>query len=473
MIYSERPPSFLHAFICVFTTILIIFYGLFVLHANIHGIIVIGVFWVILNVLLLSQDMNRLKQSMTSAIQNAASVLLIYMFIGAVIGAFIISGAIPTLIYYGLKFITPQLFLPVGMMLCSVMSLAIGSCWATIGTMGLALFGLAAILHIPLPIAAGMIVSGAYFGDKLSPISDTTILSALVTGTDLYRHIKGMTYSLIPAYFFSLFIFWIIGVFYVPDKIHELSHLNDVFTYLTTHYHIGLIPLLPMMVMFGCSMAHKPAELSMLLGIVLALLVAYFVQHQPLLTSIDALYFGSNVKITDQPIIENILNRGGIERMLSSVALTLLILALGGLLESYHFITVLFSTALKKLKGATSLVAATLLTAVVSNMLISEAYLTIILVNKIFGENYKKNNLDSCLLSKAIEEGSTFSTPLIPWTTSGIFIANTLGISAIEYLPWSIFNWIAPLFFIIFVACRFFGEKMFIAQGGAQDARST
>lgn len=462
MNYPEKSPSFFHAFICLFFTIVIIFSGLFIVHTNMQGMMIVCIFWVLINTYIIDKDLHRLKSCLTASIKKSSSILLIYIFIGTIIGVFIISGAIPTLIYYGLKLITPTLFLPAGLLLCSMMSLALGSCWATIGTMGIALMGVAAILDIPLAITAGMIVSGAYFGDKLSPISDTTILSAHVTGTDLHKHIKGMTYSLIPAYLFTLFLFWVIGMFYLPMQTLQATYLSDVFLYLASHYHIGFIPLIPMGVMFGLSVTGKPAEFSMLIGIFLSVAVAILVQHQSIQTSLDALYVGSVIKHTDLAIIEHILNRGGMERMLSSLSLTLLILALGGLLESYQFITVLFSKLLNQFKSAPALVSITLLMSMISNMLISEAYLSIILMNKIFGKIYKKNKLDSCLLSKAIEEGATFTTPLIPWTTSGIFITSTLGISPIDYLPWSLLNWIAPLFFILFVACRFFGVKMFV-----------
>jgi NhaC family Na+:H+ antiporter len=421
------------------------------------------VFWVMLNIMFVDHDMHRFKQSMISSIQKSSSVLLIYLFIGTIVGVSIISGAIPTLIFYGLKWITPSLFLPLGMLLCSVMSLAIGSCWATIGTMGVALIGIAAVLNIPLPIAAGMIVSGAYFGDKLSPLSDTTILSAHTTGTDLYKHIKGMTYSLIPAYCTTLGLFGVIGVFYMPQSGCSLEKLNEVLSYLSTHYHIGWISVIPMMVMFSLSMMKKPAELVMLVGIFLSLMVAIFVQQETIQSSMNVLYVGSVVKNTHLPLLESMLNRGGMERMLSSLSLTLLILALGGLLESYHFITVVCSTLLKKLHGPLSLVSATLVSAVVINMLVSEAYLSIMLLQKIFGDAYKKNQLDSSLLSKSIEEGATFSTPLIPWTTSGVFVATTLGVSPLEYLPWSLLNWIAPLFLIIFVMSNFCGRQMYRA----------
>lgn len=458
---TSNKPSFTHALLCITTTVSLIFYGLFIAQANMQGIMLLCLFWVIVNVLFIDKDTNRLKKCMTKAIEKSSSVLLIYLFIGAIIGAFVISGAIPTLIFYGLQLITPQLFLPIGMILCSVTSLAIGSCWATVGTMGIALIGVAAILNIPLPIAAGMIVSGAYFGDKLSPISDTTILSALVTGTDINKHIKGMTYSLIPAYLFTLLLFLLIGLNYTHEYSSGFNQLKDVSDYLTQHYHIGIIPLLPMIIMFGLSASGKPAELSMLVGVILALLVAVIIQQVPIHESINSLYLGSNIHLKQQPLLENILNRGGIERMLSSLSLTLLILALGGLLEAYQFITVLFSKVMKFLKSPFSLISATLVISVLSNMLMSEAYLSIILVNRIFGDSYKKIGLDSCVLSKAIEEGTTFSTPLIPWTTSGIFIGTTLGISPIDYLSWSLFNWIAPLFFLISAAFHFFGIKMY------------
>lgn len=463
MEYSAVQPSFRHALFCMVTTIAIVFFGLFVINADMHAVMLMAILWMMVNALYLDNDTNRFKQSLLSAIQKASPVLFIYILIGTVMGAFIISGAIPTLIYYGLKMITPQFFLPMGLLLCSMTSLALGSCWATIGTMGIACMGLACALHIPLSIAAGMVVSGAYFGDKLSPISDTTLLSANVTNTPLYRHIHGMVYSLIPAYICCLFIFMMIGLHYVDTQSVNNQNIQDVMHYLHTHYHLGLVTLFPMLVMFVLITLRKPAEIAMLIGIFLALVIAITVQHLDVKIALNALYHPISHDTTKQQLLDNLLSRGGMAQMLDSLSLTLLILALGGLIEFYQFITVLLTKSVDKIRGPFSLVTATLGASVLSNMLVSEAYLSIILVNKIFSNAYQQHRLHSCLLSKSIEEGTTFSTPLIPWTTSGIFITCTLGISPRDYLTWSILNWLAPLFFMVFVFCRFFGKKIYYA----------
>ncbi|MDP1615171.1 MAG: Na+/H+ antiporter NhaC family protein, partial [Methylococcales bacterium] len=345
------------------------------------------------------------------------------ILIGAVIAAFTLSGAIPTLIYYGLALISPNVFLPIGMLLCSMMSLAIGSTWGTIGTMGVALMGVGSILHIPLPIVAGMVVSGAYFGDKFSPISDTTILSAMTTETNLYKHIKGMTYSMIPAYVLSLAIFAGIGKYYTPVQSVSFTELATIRDLIQEHFYTGFITLLPLLVMFCMSVKKKPAELSMLTSLVVALGIAFFVQKVPIAEGLNALFSGASFKHTGSSVLDAALNRGGIQSMLWSMSLAILVLVLGGLLDSYRFIQVLFERWVTYLKTPLQLVFTTMIASVLFNLLMGEAYLSIILSSRIFKSSYKKMDLDSCLLSKAIEEGSTFSTPLIPWTTSGAFVA--------------------------------------------------
>ncbi len=457
----STKPSLIQSLLCVSGILCFVFSGLMIFKTSLHSIILLSILWVILHALYLNPDQSLLKQGMMSAVQKSSPVFLYFILLGAVIAAFTMSGAIPTLIYYGLNFITPQNFLPMGMLLCSLMSLAIGSCWGTIGTMGIALMGIASILHIPAPMAAGMIVSGAYFGDKFSPISDTTILSALATDTDLYTHIKGMTYSIMPAYLISLAIFWFIGHHYVIDNPAYLQDIASIQQLIHTHIHIGLITVLPILVMLVMSLNKKPAELSMLISIVIALCISVLMQHLKLTDVLNGLFSGPHFLPTGSAIIDTALSRGGIQSMLWSMSLALLILSLGGLLDSYHFISTLFARMIVNLNHPVSLVLATLFIAVTCNLLMGEAYLSIILTSKLFKQAYHKMGLESCVLSKAIEEGSTFSTPLIPWTTSGAFIAATLGVHPIDYLFWSVFNWVAPIVFLILVAANFVGIKMY------------
>ncbi len=415
-----------------------------------------------LHALYLDKNILRLIHNIASAIRHSAPILLFFILIGAVIAAFTVSGAIPTLIYLGLDFISIQAFLPIGMILCSMMSLAIGSCWGTVGTMGVALMGVAVILHVPLPLAAGMVVSGAYFGDKFSPISDTTVLSALATETNLYQHIKGMTYSMIPAYFITLGIFWRIGHYYTFENNHVLNELTAIQQLIHTHFQVNILSLLPIAVMLILSLKKKPATLSMFASIIVALLVAIAVQHMSVFEVCKSLFFGPSMQSTGSPILDAVLSHGGIHSMLWPMTLALLILTMGSLLEHYQLITTLFARIIRTITRPISLVFATMATSVMCNILMGEAYLSIILTSRIYKKSYEKLGLENCVLSKSIEEGATFSTPLIPWTTSGVFIGATLGVSPVDYLCWSLFNWVAPIVFLIFVAVNFFGVKMYI-----------
>lgn len=457
----STKPSFLQSLLCILGIIFLVFFGLFVLKTSLQCMILLSVCWVFMHSYYLEQDATHIVRIMMSTLLNSVYVCLFFILIGAVIGAFTISGAIPTLIDYGLSFISPRSFLPIGVILCSMMSLAIGSCWGTIGTMGVALLGVASIFHIPLPMAAGMIVSGAYFGDKFSPISDTTVLSALTTETNLYKHIKGMTYSIIPAYVASLGIFWLIGRYYLIENDSFLSNIAFIRNTIHQHFHVGITSLTPMMVMLFLSITKKPAKIAMLVSTIVALLIAVFIQKINPYEVFSSVYSGPHIQPTGEPVLDAALSRGGILSMLWPMSLALLILMLGGLLETYQFITVLFTRMMSYLKSPIALVSATLLTSISCNILMGEAYLSIILTSRIFKKAFINMGLDSCVLSKTIEEGSTFSTPLIPWTTSGAFIATTLGVSPMDYLYWSIFNWIAPLAFLLLVSANFIGIKMY------------
>lgn len=454
-------PSFFQASFCVVGILSLMFWGLFVLKTSLHSLILLSISWVILQAYYIDQDLLRLKQSMVSAIQKSAAILLFFILIGAVIAGFIVSGAIPSLIYYGLNLITPQNFLPVGMILCSMMSLVIGSCWGTIGTMGVALLGIASILHIPTPIAAGMIVSGAYFGDKFSPISDTTMLSALTTDTDLYRHIKGMIFSILPAYLLSLGLFWGIGRYYGFEHGLSFHDLIDLRHRIHANFNLHWITLAPMATMLWLSIKKKPAELSMLLSVMVALIVAVGVQKFPITDVLNSMFCGPKLKTTGSVLLDSVFKHGGIQSMLESMSLTLLVLILGGLLDVYQLISNLFTRLMPYLFRPLRLLVVTVCAAIGCNILMGEAYLSIILSARIFKDAYAKMHWDTSVLSQALEVGSTLSTPLIPWTSSGIFISATLGVSPAEYWSWAIFNWVAVFVFLSMSAMRFMGMKLY------------
>ena len=456
---SQTKPSGYQALLCVAGIVSLMFWGLFVLKASLHSLIILCIFWVLAHAYYIDKDFLRLKQSMLSGLQKSSGMFLFFILIGAVIAGVIMSGAIPTLIYYGLEFITPQNFLPIGMVLCSMMSLVIGSCWGTIGTVGVALLGIATLLHIPAAIAAGMIVSGAYFGDKFSPISDTTMLCALMTETNLYRHISGLTYSLIPAYLLSLGVFWAIGYHYGFEHALDVTDLEALRQQISTHFTVNIISVSPMLVMLGFSIKKKPAELSMLMSLFVAIWIAILVQKFQVVDVFNSLFCGPQLPQIGSPMLDGVFKHGGIQSMLWSMSLTLLILILGGLLDSYQFITHLFAKLMPYLIRPFRLVLATVTSAIACNVLMGEAYLSIILSSRIFKETYPKLRWDKSVLSNAIEVGSTLSTPLIPWTSSGVFISATLGGAPQDYMLWAVFNWVALGVFLCMAALNFIGIK--------------
>lgn len=407
---------------------------------------------------------SRLLKSIHSSLHQATSILMLFMLIGAIIAAFNLSGAIPTLIYYALSYISPQHFLPIGLILCGLMSLAIGTTWGTIGTIGVVFMGVGSFMHIPPPITAGMVVSGACFGDKFSVLSDTTLLSASTTSTELYRHIKGMSYSIIPAFIITILIFYAIGSFYIKPTAIPKTDINNIQNLLKAHFHISILTLLPMLLMLGLNLKKQPALISIAAALLASAMVAILIQHATLQQVIQAIHSGPSINMPESSLLTNTLSHGGIQQMYRPMMLSVLILCLGGLLESYGALSNLFKKLADKLKTPFSLVLGTMGTSVISNMLLGEAYLTIILLSSTFKRYFEALQLDSCVLSKSIEEGATFSTPLIPWTTAGIFIGTTLGISASQYALWSVFNWLAPLTFLLFAAINFANIQMYQAK---------
>lgn len=463
-IQPASEPHIAQSVICLSGIVALVLGSLFFVHTSLQSIIAICIVWVMGHAYYANRHPSYLIRYFLISIRQSTAILSFFLLIGGVIASFTVSGAIPTLIDFGLHFISTQAFLPIGMILCSIMSLAIGSCWGTIGTMGVALMGVAGILHIPLPLAAGMIVSGAYFGDKFSPISDTTILSALSTGTNLYQHIKGMTYSMIPAYILTLGLFWWIGQDYSLEEqgfTHELTQIQQL---IHAHFQINGFTLMPIVVMLTLSLCKIPATITMFSSIITALIVAITIQHLTILDAFNALLIGPSIVSTGSTVLDAALNHGGIQGMLWPMLSALMILTMGRLLEHYQFINVLFARLIQQIKRPVTLIFSTMSTAVLCNILMGEAYLSIILTSRIFKNAYHALGLESCALSKSIEEAATFSTPLIPWTTSGMFISVTLGINAGDYLHWNLFNWIAPAFFLIFVASNFAGVKMFMQQ---------
>jgi len=444
LLTAKRLPSLLHAAICFAGVFLLISLGLFVYEASIHAIIFLALVWVNLQARWLGYSFINIRHMMDDGITKALPAIYIFLLIGMVIASFMQSGTIASLLYYGIDLLNPTIFLATGLILCSFMSVATGTSWGTVGTVGVVLMGIGDAIGIPLPLVAGMIVSGATFGDKLSPISDTTNLAAMSAGTNLYRHIGAMLYTTIPTFLIVLgiFIFW--GMQY-GDNTLPRDHIDEIRVALAGAYQLNLwVTLLPLLLMFGLSIKRYAAEVSMIGSIALAMLIAIFYQGKDGVDVINALWLNS-AGSTGIGSIDDLLGRGGVYSMAWTLLLSIMALALGGILHHAGFLRVLLVHIITRIRRIGTLIATTIASGLIGNMAMGEAYISIILNCQLFKGAYQECGLDKAVLSRSVEEGSTLTTGLIPWTTAGTFYAATLGIPTLDYAPSALLNLLNPL----------------------------
>lgn len=448
-----RLPSVRHAAATVLVLAVWISYGIFGLGTDLHGILLVGIVWIVTNCLFLGAKYQHIQTAILKGLDRAMPAMLVFLMIGVVIATFIQSGTVGTLIYYGLKFMDPGIFLPTGLILCSLMSLAVGTSWGTVATGGIVLIGIGGAMGIPLPMVAGMIVSGASFGDKMSPVSDTTNLAALSAQTDLYAHIRSMMYTTVPSYLIALALFTYFGLTYANQPLPEVE-LNTLLTALDATFEINVLVLLPMVVLLALSMKGVKPEAAMMIASLVAAVIAMVLQGLTLADVVTGFYGGAKIE-AGVAALDPLLNRGGITDMAWTFTLSFVAISLGSIMQHFGFLKVLMEALLRQIKRASGLVSSTILVSTFSNLTLGESYISMILTGQMFRQKYDDLGIDRSVLSRSLEEGGTLITPLIPWTTTGVFFAATLGVSTLDYFAWSLLNLINPFVGIIFAYIGF------------------
>jgi len=388
-----------------------------------------------------------IEKGIVNGIVIALQACLILMIIGILIGTWIISGIVPTMIYYGLKLLSPTIFLVATCLICALVSLATGSSWSTAGTVGIALIGVGQGLGIPLPMVAGAIVSGSYFGDKLSPLSDTTNLAPAVAGADLFDHIRHMIYTTGPSLLIALVLYGLLGLQYGKGQLQRAG-IDAILSSLQSSFHIHPILLLPALLVIAMVVLRIPALPALLGGAFLGGVFATAFQHIPLGDVLAAAQSGF-VSETGIASVDALLSRGGLESMMSTVALILTALSFGGIMEHTGMLSVIAEAILKLAKGTGTLVLSTVLTAIGMNIIAPDQYLAIVVPGRMYREAYRKADLKSKNLSRALEDGGTLSSALIPWNTCGGYMWATLGVYPFAYLPFAFLNLLNPVVSII------------------------
>lgn len=448
-----KRPSFSASMATFAGVVGILIIGILGFSMDIHILLSLGLIYTCFMAKGAGFSLDEIFEGMAESVKKAMVAMLIFILIGTIIGSWIGAGTVPALIYYGLKFLNPTYFLPAGFIVCCITSFATGTSWGTAGTVGLAMMGMGMGLGIPAPAIAGMVISGAAFGDKMSPMSDTTILAAASAECDMYDHIKEMAKTTIPATLISLAGFTFLGFKYTASSNMTSQEVMILQETLEKTFNLNPIVLLPIVVVIVLSLMKVPSVPALAIGTFLGSATAVIFQGSTVKAAMAALNYGYT-QATGIQIVDKLLIRGGIQGMMWTFSLAFIALCLGGVLEKGQFLTVLIEKILLKVKSNASLMLVTMISTIVGCAATSEVYLAILLNGSLFKDAYTDRKLRRQLLSRILEEGSTLVGPIIPWTTCGAFMAGTLGVSTLELAPFALLCWINPL---ISIVCGYMG----------------
>lgn len=389
-----------------------------------------------------------IRDGMVHGISLAMGAILILMIVGTLIGTWISGGVVPSMIYYGLKILSPGIFLVATLIICSVVSLGTGSSWSTAGTIGVALIGVGHGLGIPIPMVAGAIISGAYFGDKMSPLSDTTNLAPAVAGTDLFSHIRHMVYTTTPGYILSIILYGLLGMRYSHGSM-DTGNISTILSTLKSNFTIHPVLLLPPVLVIVMVIRKIPPLPALLGGTLMGGIFGMLMQGQSLANVVLTAKSGF-VSQTGVAMVDNLLTRGGLDNMMDTVALIMCALSFGGVMEKTGMLEVLALALLKRVRRTGSLVATTILSCIAMNAIASDQYMAIVIPGRMYKSAYKRMGLHPKNLSRALEDAGTLTSPLIPWNSCGAFMGATLGVNPLLYLPYAFLNLANPLVSIFY-----------------------
>ncbi|NLA90275.1 MAG: Na+/H+ antiporter NhaC [Synergistaceae bacterium] len=485
---SSRKPTFGEALLVLVIDSIIISYGVLDIHFESGATFGLGlsahiplflaaIFTAVVGVFFIGRKWADVEEGMINGITIALQAVLILLTIGGLVGAWIQSGVVPTLIYYGLNLLTPEYFLLASLLICSIVSLSTGSSWSTSGTVGIALMGIGAGLGVPAPVTAGFIISGAYFGDKMSPLSDTTNLAPAVAGSDLFSHIRAMMWTTVPTLLIVAVIAAYMGREY-SGALLDGSRISIIQQIMAAEFSISWMGFMPPLLVLLLAVLKVPAIPGIVSGMLLAVVMSLF-QGTELASVLDALQggyvpgliaemaesadaaalnellggaavFGAEIFDAVKDIaamLNDLLARGGLDGMLDTVALILVALVLGGIMETCGFLEVLLEKLLEKVKSLFGLVGAVTFSCIFTNLFLGDQYLALVMPGRLFRpafEDYEKDGrkVDARLLSRVLEDSGTLTSVLVPWNTCGAYNSGVLGVPTLSYLPYAFLNYL-------------------------------
>ncbi|MBL4601976.1 MAG: Na+/H+ antiporter NhaC [Emcibacteraceae bacterium] len=465
---SRREPSFIDALIPVLALVSMLSFSVYLYGdassggANQIALIMAGCVALVIGVKN-GYNWREIEKAITQGIANTFGAILILMAVGMLIGSWILSGTVPAMIYYGLQIINPTIFYFTACILCSVTAISIGSSWTVASTIGIGLMGISSGLGLSPEITAGAIISGAYFGDKMSPLSDTTNLAPAVAGTDLFTHIRHMTWTTFPSIGIAILLYLIIGL--TSDINTDNIDLSAQLTLIENNFTIGIYLLLPLVVVFLLAIKKNPAFPTLVIGTLTGLLLAVVFQYDVIMNFAHAngrnefivifdgiwqALFAGYTADTGDVRMDELLSQGGMAGMLETIWLIMCAITFGSIMEKLGLLKRLVVGMIDMAQTTGSLILVTALTCIGVNIMAADQYIAIVLPGRMYRLEFKRRGLAAKNLSRVLEDTGTVTSVLIPWNTCGAFFSSTLGIATFAYAPYCFFNIISPFVSVLY-----------------------
>lgn len=456
---QKRKPTLLESLIPIVAMLVILFYGkglkgwatepLLIIVAAIAALIAIrvGCTW------------DEMLGEISAKIAKGMPAILILISVGALIGTWKASGTIPMMIYYGIQIINPQFLLVTAFLICALVSVVTGTSWGSVGTMGVALMGIASGLNVSLPATAGAVIAGSYFGDKLSPLSDTTNLAPISAGSDLYAHIKHMLWTTIPATVVSLLVYAIVGSGASVASVPNPETVNTMLSTLDVMYDWNILLLLPAVIVLAGSVLKLPTIPVMLGSSAVAGIMAIFFQNITLANVLASTVSGFDVSMVSaegfDPTtviweVTRLINGGGMSSIMSTTLLVFCAFCFAGIMSCAGCLDVVLENLLRAVKTTGGLIASTVVACLTMALTTGNSYLSILIPGEMFRDAYKKKGLAAVNLSRTLEDAGTVAVPIVPWSAAGAYMTATLGVETLDYLPWAVLCYTGFLFAIFY-----------------------
>lgn len=444
---TKRKPSLGLALVPIVCAAIFLYVGIVLLEADAQVPLLLATVVAAFVGMSLGYNWKEMEDAMIESIMMAMQSCVILMILGCIIGSWIGGGVIQTLIFYGLQILKPSYFLAAVCIICCIISLATGSSWTTAGTMGIAALGIGYGLGIPPAVTAGAVISGAYFGDKMSPLSDTTNLAPAMAGSELFEHIQHMIYTTGPALIISLILYFIVGLKYAGGEL-DYTKINEMLTVMSDNFWINPILLIAPVLVVVMVILKIPA-IPGLIGATALGVIFSFIQGFGLADVVGFVHYGYE-SATGHEMVDALLTRGGLDGMMWTISLIIIALSFGGILEKTGCLEVIVNviTSFAKTRGA--IVLANVITCILINFICADQYIAIVIPGRMFKPLYDEMKLHPKNLSRVLEDAGTMTSSWVPWNTCGAFMWTTLGVHPFAYLPWAFLNMLCPIISVIY-----------------------